>query len=118
VLTEQLESCVVTVNTNGLIVGCTSAIESILGYTAAELVNNNVTMLMEPQMEQKHAKAFAAVVAGQTELNTCPRLVLARHKNGNLVKIRIKICETKIEGARLFLAFIQPRAEDMTTDES
>jgi PAS domain S-box-containing protein len=107
VLTSMLEA-VITTDETGRIESINPAVERMFGYSRAELLGQNVTLLMPSPIAEKHHSYMRQYQ--QTENSHIigrNREVMARHKNGTEFPIEISVGEIITEGRKLFVGSIR-----------
>jgi PAS domain S-box-containing protein len=102
---DKLEdkSASITIDASGTIISCNQAVEELFGYRPAELIGNNVTIIMSSPHKERHnsyinnyRKGGVPKVIGQV------RNVPARHKNGNMFPISLQVEHVKMGNIELF----------------
>ena len=103
---------IITIDERGLIESFNPAAEKLFGYTAAEAIDQNVSLLMPESAAREHdthiqhyRQTGAARVLGREREET------ARHKDGRLFPIAIKISEMWVDGRRLFTGMLADISE-------
>ena len=101
---SNLHDPVVTIDARGLVRNANPALEHVLGYSAAELIGRNVSMLMpEPQRSEHDGYIERYLRSGNARIIGTAREVTGRHKNGDLVPLELAISEFMHDGERLFI---------------
>ncbi len=103
---------IITIDARGIIKSFNPASERLLGYEAREVIGQNVSILMpEPDrsthddhMRQYQRTGSAKVIGRERE-------VLAQHRNGNLVPIRLAVAEFFLKEQQYFVGFIHDVSE-------
>lgn len=98
---------VVTIDHKGIVQSVNQAVEKILGWTAEELVGQNVNRIMpEPHHSNHDGYLRRYAVTGEASIIGVGREVEARHKNGELIAVRLAIGKSVLDGNQFFVAFI------------
>jgi PAS domain S-box-containing protein len=98
---------IVTINTQGLILGVNKAAEHIFGWTAAELMHKNVNILTPAAIRPDHDSYLSNyLTTGIAKIIGIGRDVEAVHKNGHAVPVRLAIGHAKLPDGDIFVAFI------------
>ena len=98
---------IVTIDGQGTIVSFNPAAERLFGYSAADAVSNDVTMLMPEEIAVVHqhhlahrTNPAAAMVIGRT------RELIARHADGSVFPVEISLGEMRLGDRINFVGFI------------
>ena len=109
---------IITIDERGLIESFNPAAEKLFGYTAAEAIGQNVSLLMPESAAREHdthiqhyRQTGAARVLGREREET------ARHKDGRLFPIAIKVSEMWVDGQRLFTGMLADISERKAMQE-
>ncbi|KKL00012.1 PAS domain S-box protein [Rheinheimera mesophila] len=98
---------IVTINTQGLILGMNKAAEKILGWTQAELLHKNVNILTPATIRPDHDSYLENYLrTGEAKIIGIGRDVEAVHKDGHTVPVRLAIGHAKLPDEDIFVAFI------------
>ena len=98
---------IVTINTTGEIVSCNNAVETLFGWSKAEMMGRNVAMLMPEPDRSNHLyylKNYQAT--GQAKIMGEGRDLDALRKDGSVFPIRLAIGEVKLTNETLYVGFI------------
>jgi len=102
---------VLTCDPNGRITSFNGAAESIFGYTEAEVLNQNIAILVPTDTAelhnaymQQHSQGDAVLLHGITGFS---REVMGQHRNGTVFPVDIAISENIINGATVFTAIVR-----------
>jgi PAS domain S-box-containing protein len=81
--------------------------ELMFGYSAAEIVGRNVTLLMPAPYADEHDGYLARYFAsGEPRVIGIGRDVVARHRDGTEIPVHLSVSEVRLEGRRLFTGFL------------
>ncbi|WP_310451156.1 MASE4 domain-containing protein [Sulfuritalea sp.] len=101
---SNLHDPVVTIDAQGMVCNSNPAVERVLGYSAAELLGRNVSVLMpEPQRSEHDGYIQRYMQTGRARIIGTSREVTGQHKNGDLVPLELSISEFSHDGERLFI---------------
>lgn len=93
---------------DGIIRAAGRAVESQFGYTPAELLGQNVSLLMRSPHRERHDSYLARYQAtGEERIIGSPRIENAQHKNGHAIAVEVNVGETVIEGRPYYLGFLR-----------
>ncbi|MBT0961308.1 PAS domain S-box protein [Denitromonas iodatirespirans] len=97
----------ITIDGNGLIHDFNQAAEALFGWTSAEVVDRNISMLM-PEPHRSHHDRYLAhyLTTGDARIIGVGREVMAQRRDGSLVPIRLAIGQAAVPGEPLFVAFV------------
>ncbi len=103
---------IITINERGIIESFNRASESIFGYTAAEVIGKNVSVLMAtPHREQHDGYLENYQRTGHAKIIGIGRETFARKKDGTLFPMDLSVSEVKLSDRRLFTGFIRDITE-------
>ncbi|BDS11334.1 PAS domain-containing sensor histidine kinase [Aureispira anguillae] len=112
---KSIQDGVIVINKRGIIIDSNPAVTTILGYTLQELVGNNVSMLMGNPHKSKHDQYIKNhQTTGENKIIGIGREVVALHKEGNKVPVRLNVSELESEGEQLYVGMIH----DLTNQRS
>jgi two-component system sensor kinase FixL len=99
----------------GVVISFNGAAEALFGYTSAEVVGRNVSLLMPPPDREMHEKYMAKYRASdQRRIIGTSRRVLGQRKNGTLFPHTLHVAEARVGGQRVFNGFLR----DLTEQEA
>lgn len=102
---------IVTIDENGIVQSCNTSTERLFGYTAEEMVGNNVNMLMPPKYAAEHDEYLGHYLrTGEKRIIGIGREVTARRKDGSEFPIHLAVGEFIEQGRHYFTGFVR----DMT----
>ena len=98
---------VVTINKNGRIISLNPATTKMFGYSAEELLGENISILM-PEPDRSHHDQYIAsyLKTGKRKIIGIGREVHAQKKDGNLLPIKLSITEIKSGGEKIFMGMM------------
>lgn len=104
---------IVTISEDGTIVSANLSMEKIFGYTLAELMGSQVSILMPEHEAELHPSFITRYLAGGAgSIVGRGREVVARHKDGTLFPVHLSVSELKLEQRRLFTGTIRDLTEN------
>jgi two-component system sensor kinase FixL len=113
---EVIRDAVVITDDRGIIEVLSSTAERMFGYTRAEAVGRNVSMLMPSPYRERHDSYIDRYrETGEKRVIGLGRVVVGRRKDGSTFPIEINIGETKAKGRRLFTGLIRDLTERQAT---
>jgi PAS domain S-box-containing protein len=104
---------IITINESGVIESVNAATERIFGYAAAEMIRQNVSLLMPLPFRGEHDQYLASYQdTGQPKIIGKRREVLGRRKNGTVFPIDLTVSEITVGGGRrVFTGFVRDITE-------
>ncbi|MCT7359285.1 MHYT domain-containing protein [Thalassolituus pacificus] len=103
---------IIKISANGLILSANRSVARILGYHEQELRGNNISMLMPAPHRDGHDQYLQNYLgSGQAQIIGQGREVLARHKDGRQIPVRLAIGEFRRSGVTTFVGFISDISE-------
>lgn len=112
---KSIQDCVIIINHRGIIMDSNPVIFKVLGYTPDELKGNNVSMLMGPPHQAKHDEYIHNhQKTGVAKIIGVGREVIATHKNGSKVPVRLNISELELDGNFFYVGMLH----DLTNQRS
>ncbi len=109
-LAEMLRSAadaIISIDAAGVVESINPATERLFGYTAAELIGQNVRMLMpEPYQSQHDSYIRQYRQTGQHKIIDIGREVTGRRKDGTTFPMHLSVSEYEIDGKRHFAGIV------------
>ncbi|MDH5763037.1 MAG: PAS domain S-box protein [Nitrospinota bacterium] len=99
---------ILTINTSGIITIANPAIETIFGYSPAELIGKNVTTLIPESYRDRHLfKMRSYLTTGKSNIIGKLVEVEGNRKDGSVIPIELSISEYTIGGEKHFIGIIR-----------
>ncbi|EPS3421911.1 PAS domain S-box protein [Vibrio fluvialis] len=110
---------VITINAKGEIQGINAAVSQIFGWQENEVLGRNVSMLMPSHHQQQHDGYLKRYLeTGKASVIGSPREVYARHRNGDLIPVRLGVGRVNLDdGETLFVGFIADISQRKAMEE-
>ena len=100
---------IICINSHGIIDLYNYAAEKIFGYSAAEVIGRNVSILMPEPYASEHDEYIARYEkTGEKKIIGIGRETIARHKDGRIFPIDLAVSETVLGGRRLYTGVDHP----------
>jgi PAS domain S-box-containing protein len=106
IFSTSLES-IITTDSHGAILSVNQATEQMFGWPESELVGQNISILMPPEMGPQYiANLKSYLHTGETSMIGGSREADVLTRDGHLLPVHIAIGHTKLPGQDLFVSFI------------
>ena len=107
-LVENLVDAIITIDEWGTVLSANPAVERIFGYTLAEILGNNVSLLMPAPHRTAHDGYLQRYLqTGEPRVIGIGREVPGRHKNGDIIPVHLAVSEYRIDGKRYFAGVLR-----------
>lgn len=94
------------------------ACEALFGYSAADVIGRNVSMLMPGNYAAEHdAYIDRYLTTGQRQIIGIGRAVYARHKGGNIFPVELSVGESVTPAGRQFIGILRDLRPKVEADE-
>jgi two-component system sensor kinase FixL len=114
---ETIPDAMIVIDERGRIFSFSAAAEAMFGYKEAEVVGENVSMLMPSPDRERHDSYLDHYLAtGERKIIGIGRVTTARHRDGNTFPIDLHIGEARIGDERVFTGFIRDLTERQQTE--
>lgn len=117
---ETVADAVITIDSKGRVQTFNPAAETIFGYTADEVIDQNVSILMGDQDRQNHDHHLGSYTSGQRPagiIGVGGREEMGRRKDGTLFPIELAISQLTLGSTRLFTGIIRDITERKKGEE-
>ena len=109
---------IITIDERGIVESMNPAAEKIFGYSAAEVIGRNVSMLMpSPDRERHDGYIQNYVRTGQAKIIGIGREVVGQRKDGTVFPMDLAVSEVKLANRRLFTGFVRDITERKRAEE-
>jgi PAS domain S-box-containing protein len=103
---------IVKIAPNGTILAANRSAQNLLGYAEHEMLGNNVSLLMpEPHRSQHDGYLEQYLRTGQARIIGSGREVIARHKSGREIPVRLALGESRLGNQHIFVGFLSDVSE-------
>jgi diguanylate cyclase (GGDEF)-like protein/PAS domain S-box-containing protein len=103
---------IVTIDTEGKLISFNRAAQKIFGYSEAEVLGKNVSLLMPPPHRDNHDKYISRYLqTGQAHLIGKTRELQGRRKDGMPFSMELSVTEIKLGDAHFFTAMLRDVSE-------
>ena len=102
-IVNTADDAILTIDERGIIESANPATERVFGYRAAELIGQNVNMLMpSPDREEHDAYLARYLKTGEKKIIGTRREVQGRRKDGSIFPLELAVSEFQVGGQRHF----------------
>lgn len=116
---EQAIIAIVTINEKNNVTFFNRAAEKLWGYTAAEVIGNNVAMLIPAQLRQHHdGYVNTHRSTGNDKIVGSSREVQLQHKNGQKIWVQLSLSQINVKGKKHYTAFVRDVTKEREARET
>ena len=116
---ELAVTAIITIDDGGLIESTNPATERLFGYAAAELIGQNVKMLMPEPYEAKHDGYITNYLeTGVKKIIGIGREVSGRRKDGTTFPLHLSVSQFSADGRRYFTGIIHDLSDRKHVEEA
>jgi two-component system sensor kinase FixL len=110
---------IVTMTTDERVLTFNQAAQTMFGYTRAEVIGNDITMLMPEPHKSHHAEYVKNYLdTGDGKIIGIGRELEARRKDGSLVPIYLAVSEVWLDGQRTFTGIMRDVSRQRAAEEA
>ncbi len=103
---------IITIDARGIIQSASDSVTRVLGWAPADLIGNNVSVLMPEPHRSAHDGYLARYhETGKTNIMNRPRRFEARRKDGTRIPIELCVSRANAPGSPLFVGIIRDMSE-------
>ncbi len=115
---STVPDAMVVIDERGGMVSFSAAAERLFGYTQAEVIGSNVSMLMPSPYRERHDGYLERYLrTGERHIIGTGRVVFAMRKDGSTFPMELSVGEATGDGQRLFTGFIRDLTDRQRTQE-
>ncbi|HHJ12393.1 MAG TPA: PAS domain S-box protein, partial [Chromatiales bacterium] len=115
---ESALEAIIVIDESGRIERFNPAAERLFGWRADEILGRNVRLLMPEPHHSRHDDYLRRYREGRgAGIMGHPRDLWGVHREGTLIPVRLQLSETRIDGQRKFIGFLQDLREWHETRE-
>ena len=114
---DTVPDAMVVIDERGLMQSFSTAAERLFGYSAAEVIGQNVKMLMPSPYREDHDGYLARYLqTGERRIIGIGRVVVGERKDGSTFPMELAVGEMKSGNQRFFTGFIRDLTERQQTE--
>ncbi len=114
---ETVPDAMVVIDHHGIVKSFSSAAERLFGYSPAEVLGQNVKMLMpSPYRDQHDGYLGRYLTTGERRIIGIGRVVVGQRKDGSTFPMELSVGEVRQDGHRLFTGFVRDLTERQQTE--
>ncbi|HWU54375.1 MAG TPA: PAS domain S-box protein, partial [Rhizomicrobium sp.] len=115
---DTVPDAMVVIDTRGVIRSFSATAEKLFGYSAAEVIGSNVSMLMPQPYRGQHDGYMARYMAtGERRIIGIGRLVVGQRKDGSTFPVELAVGEMRSGDRRFFTGFLRDLTERQQTQQ-
>ncbi len=109
---EAASDAIITIDHRGIIHSANRATERLFGYSPAELIGQNISILMPQPYYDEHSTYLERYLStGERRVIGIGREVEARGKDGGNIPVDLAVSEVSLVGRRLFTGILRDASE-------
>ena len=109
---DTVPEAMVVIDERGLVTSFSVAAERLFGWSAAEMIGKNVSLLMPSPYRQEHDGYLQRYhKTGERRIIGIGRIVVGERKDGSTFPMELAVGETKVGTERLFTGFVRDLTE-------
>lgn len=109
---------VIVIDQTGIIEACNHIVEKLFGYSAAQLIGQNISILMPPHMAAHHDDYIKRYLAtNEKHIIGIGRVVTGQRHDGSTFPVELAVGESFVQGQRFFTGFIRDLTEKQGAEQ-
>jgi two-component system, LuxR family, sensor kinase FixL len=114
---DTAPDAIIVIDDRGIMESFSPAAERLFGFTEAEAIGRNVSILMPSPYRERHDGYIEHyLTTGERRIIGIGRIVVGQRKNGSTFPMELAVGEAMVEGKRLFTGFIRDLTERQLTE--
>lgn len=114
---ETIPDAMIVIDERGCILSFSAAAERMFGYREAEVMGENISVLMPSPDRERHDYYLARyLMTGERKIINIGRITTARHRDGATFPIDLHVGEARLGNERVFTGFIRDLTERQQTE--
>jgi two-component system sensor kinase FixL len=113
-----IPDAMIVIDTHGIIQSFSATAERLFGYSAAQAIGRNVSMLMPPPYRQEHDGYLARYMStGKAKIIGIGRVVVGHRSDGSTFPMELAVGEMRSGDRRFFTGFVRDLTERQRTQQ-
>ncbi len=118
-IVETVPDGIITIDDNACVETFNPAAEKLFGFSAEEVIGNNVKMLMPEPYHSEHDEYLHAYhQTGDAKIIGIGREVMARRKNGSVFPIELAVGDIQLGDRRMYAGVVRDMTERKLAEDS
>ncbi len=114
---DTVPDAIVVIDERGVVARFSLAAERLFGYAGADVIGQNVSMLMPSPYRGAHDSYLARYLrTGERRIIGIGRVVVGLRKNGETFPMELQVGQFEVGGSRFFTGFVRDLTEQQTTE--
>jgi two-component system sensor kinase FixL len=114
---ETAPDAIIVIDDRGVMESFSPAAERLFGFTAAEAIGKNVSILMPSPYRERHDGYIRQYLeTGERRIIGIGRIVVGQRKDGSTFPMELAVGEAMVSGRRLFTGFVRDLTERQLTE--
>jgi two-component system sensor kinase FixL len=114
---DTVPEAMIVIDDHGLMRSFSVTAERLFGWSAAEVIGKNVSMLMpSPYREEHDSYLHRYLKTGERRIIGIGRIVVGERKDGSTFPMELAVGEAQVEGDKFFTGFIRDLTERRTQE--
>jgi PAS domain S-box-containing protein len=110
---------IITIDERGIVASFNPAAERLFGYTAGEVIGQNVRILMPSPYQEEHDGYLARYLrTGESHIIGIGREVRARRRDGTTFPVALAVSEMHLDGRRMFTGMVHDLTARVQVEEA
>jgi two-component system sensor kinase FixL len=115
---DTVPDAMIVIDTRGIVQSFSATAERLFGYSAGEMLGENVSLLMPEPYRSQHDSHLARYLAtGERRIIGIGRLVVGRRKDGSTFPMELAVGEMRSGTRRFFTGFVRDLTERQETQK-
>ncbi|MCF8242528.1 MAG: PAS domain S-box protein [Melioribacteraceae bacterium] len=117
-ITQTANDAIVTSDSDGIIIGWNPSAEKIFGYSAEEVLNKSLSLIIPPVYRKQHLKGMQRLAGGGEHRVIGKTIELeGLHKNGKIFPIELSLSEWESSGEKFYTGIMRDISERKHSEE-
>ena len=114
---DTIPDAMIVIDTRGLVQSFSAAAERLFGWSATEVIDKNVNLLMPAPYKDAHDGYLARYLAtGERRIIGIGRVVVGQRRDGSTFPMELSVGEMRVADRRFFTGFVRDLTERQQTE--